>query len=151
MFNGRFKMKTTAIVLVVLSLLACTVAVSVTYFSDNNCQTSVGGTFQGTANPLVASLNQCVQAVTADSGRTALWVRPTSCSSTTSVIPYFTDNQCANVFPGASTTFNVGTCLTSQVPPGSGSFRVSCSSASSASLPFLVSLIVAAVVAFACN
>jgi hypothetical protein len=150
MFNGRFKMKTTAIVLVALSLLSCTIAVSVTYFSDNNCQTSVGGTFQGAANPLVASLNQCVQAVTADGGRTPLWVRPTSCSSANSVIPVFSDNQCANAQPGAQTTFNVGACLTTPVPPGSMSFRVSCSSASSASLPFLVSLIVAAV-AFACN
>jgi hypothetical protein len=142
-------MKTTAIVLVALSLLSCTVAVSVTYFSDGNCQTSVGGTFQGAANPFVASLNQCVQAVTSDGGRTALWSRPTSCTSSSYQGSVFQDAQCATSI--STSTYNVGTCLNTPgtLPPGAGSFRITCSSASSASVAFFVSL-TTAVIAFVC-
>ena len=132
-------MKSEAILLVSLSLLASSLAVTVTFYTDNACKTPAASTFQGAPNPNVAPLNKCTQSVTADAGRTALWSKPTVCTSSSSTIQVWADKDCTTTFP-TTNTYNVGSCLTTGLPPGALSMQITCSSASAVSAAVAVAI-----------
>jgi hypothetical protein len=124
--------------ILLLCLLGGSAAVTVTYYSDGGCNTALGNSFQGVSNPLVVPLTTCVLSRNAES---IVYIKATSCSTTTSISVY-TDSNCNTLMspvpPGSP--WSVGTCVNTNLPPGAGSLKFTCSSASAASVTLFVAV-----------
>lgn len=127
--------------ILLLCLLGGSVAVTVTYYSDVGCNTALGSSFQGVSNPLVVPLATCVLSRKAES---IVYIKATSCSNTTSIYVY-TDSNCGTLMspvpPGSP--WSVGTCINTNLPPGAGSLKFSCSDVTSSASAASVTLFVA--------
>ena len=101
---------------------------TVTYYSDSSCSTPVSGsTLNGAPNPLIGASGDCFLGYDNVPGSTKLWEKVRTCSSTTSVALY-TDASCTTLYSPqpVGNPYPVGTCLTTNLPPGVTSYNITC-------------------------
>ncbi len=101
--------------------------VTFTYFSDSSCATPVAGsTVNGAPNPLIGAVNECILAY--DVSGTQFWMKWTDCSSATASRTLYSDSSCATLLSPqpAGNPYPVGTCLTTNLPPGVAASRITC-------------------------
>jgi hypothetical protein len=98
-----------------------------TYYGDSSCATPLNGTtVNGAPNPLIAAVNDCILVYNVSG--TLFWMKMTECSSTTALRTIHTDSSCITLVnpQPAGNPYPVGTCLTTNLPPGVTSSKVSC-------------------------
>jgi hypothetical protein len=101
---------------------------TVNYFSDGSCRTPVSGsTLNGAPNPLIGASGDCFLGYDNVPGSTKLWEKVRTCSSTTSITLY-TDASCTTLYSPqpVGNPYPVGTCLTTNLPPGVTSYNITC-------------------------
>jgi hypothetical protein len=123
-----FSMNRSAVLFIALFLVVGAFGASVTYYTDNNCGTKATSPFLGVPNPLVAPLNTCVKAM--EEGGTTLYVKFSVCSSSSFAVDSYSDSGCI-LADGTSLGGTPGGCITTNPPPGSQSFKIDCSNATS--------------------
>ena len=126
---------------------------SFTYYSDSSCATPLGSTVNGAPNPLIGPSGDCFLGYDVP-GSTKPWEKVRTCSSTTSITLY-TDASCTTLYSPqpVGNPFPVGTCLTTNLPPGVTSYNITCAvsatpSKSSAASAVPVALFVAVAALF---
>jgi hypothetical protein len=136
-------MKAAIIAVLALSAISVAVAVTVNAYTDAACNTLGSNPILGLANPSVVPLNTCSKSYTVSGQQ--LYTKFTACTSTAATSQTYTDSACSTCIGG-------GACVPSiDVPDkctvldlsGVGSFKISCSSASTATITF-VSVVAAA-------
>jgi len=123
-----FSMNRSAVLFIALFLVVGAFGASVTYYTDNNCGTKATSPFMGVPNPLVAPLNTCVKAMEAGGG--TLYAKFSVCSNSSFSILLYSNSGCNN--PADDTVGGTpGDCIRTDPPPGSQSFKIECSNATS--------------------
>jgi hypothetical protein len=127
-----FSMNRSAVLFIALFLVVGAFGASVTYYTDNNCGTKATSPFMGAPNPLVAPLNACVKAMeVSQGGQTAIvYVKFSVCSNSSYAIFAYSNSGCN---PPADDTIGgrPGDCIRTDPPPGSQSYKIDCSNATS--------------------
>ena len=125
-------MNRSAVLFIALFLVVGAFGASVTYYTDNNCGTKVTSPFMGAPNPLVAPLNACVKAMEAGGG--TMYAKFSVCSNSSFAIFLYSNSGCN---PPVDDTVGgrPGDCIRTDPPPGSQSFKIDCSNATSPQSP----------------
>ncbi len=135
-------MKAAIIAVLALSAISVAVAVTVNAYSDAACNTLGSNPILGLANPSVVPLNTCSKSYIVSSQQ--LYIKFTACTSTAATSQTYTDSACSTCIGGACVpSVDVPDKCTVSDLSGVGSFKVSCSSAATATITF-VSVVAAA-------
>ena len=140
-------MKASILAILALSAISVAAAVTVTAYSDAACATLAANPVAGLANPAIATLNTCSKSYAITNPLTnatvQLYVTFTACSDTEATSQTYTDDKCT-AKQGSASTDVPGKCAATSLP-GIGSFKFTCSSATTATITF-VSVVAAALV-----
>jgi hypothetical protein len=124
---------TFVVVLITLCLVCQSFSQSVTYFSDNACKNPVASPFQGAPNPLSFSLSKCTVGAVLQGG--TIYVKADVCSSSNFSFSIYGDNTCSSATLISEVSNKTCSCITSDPPPNSKSFRIDCTGACPAPVP----------------
>ena len=141
-------MKASILAILALSAISVAAAVTVTAYSDAACATLAANPVAGLANPAIATLNTCSKSYQytnpSTNATTQLYITYTACSDTAATSQTYTDDKCT-AKSGSVATDVPGKCTAESSLSGIGSFKVTCSSATTATITF-VSVVAAALV-----
>ena len=137
-------MKAAIVAILALSAISAAVAVTVTAYTDAACNTLAANPILGLTNPAIAPLNTCTKSYIVQGNQ--LYIKFTACSGTAATSQTYTDAACTTCVQGSTclpATDVPDKCAATSSLPGVGSFKVTCSSAATATITF-VSVVAAA-------
>jgi hypothetical protein len=138
-------MKAAILAILALSAISVAAAVTINGFTDTACATMAANPVLGLENPSIATLNSCAKSYKIGSQQT--YVKYTVCSATAATSQIYTDDKCTACVGGTCAPVNdvPGKCtLTNDADMDPvKSYKITCASASTATITF-VSVVAAA-------